>query len=342
MKKLANPKLILKVLIAIVIISIVIYTGCRKDEPPGKDGAYEIKIGGHTTQLGVCIKIAEDKGFYETQGLDDSVRLVKSSKISMAAMEAGDFDVVIGSLSAGSFNMIYKGDLVILADGSRVIPSIIIRKDLWEAGKIKELTDLKSRAIRTPREGSSSYYALSRILRGINLTIDDVQPKYLKENEALAALEAKQIDAAILNEPHATSAVERDLGVRYNLTKIEKFFPINGQQHMVIYARRKNMEEKPELLQRFLKAYVDAAVFYNEARDGQQPQRNEVVDTISKYTGEDKTIIEKTVWPYVAPDGRPNESYIKEMHDYFVQKGLVDSPVNLSRVIHLEFLPRSD
>lgn len=336
MKKFSNSELILIVLTTIVIISIAIYAGCRKDS------AYEMKIGGHTTQLGACLKIAETEGFYKAQGLNASVRLVESSKISMAATEAGDFDVVIGSLSAGSFNMIYKGDLVILADGSRVIPSLIIRKDLWGTGKIKELADLKNVAIRTPREGSSSYYALSRILRGINLTIDDVQPKYLGESEALAALEAKQIDAAILNEPHATSAVERDLGVRFNLSEIEKFFPINGQQHMVIYTLRKNMEEKPELLRKFLRAYVNAAIFYNEARAGQQPQRNDVVDTISKYTGEDRTIIEKTIWPYVAPDGRPNESYIQEMHDYFVQKGHVDSPVNLSRIIHLEFLPRND
>jgi len=329
----------LLVFISVIFLAILLIIGFLSYLDSKDRTAF--KIGGHTTQLGACLKIAEAKSFYEKHGLSASVRLVESSKISMAAMEAGDFDVVIGSLSAGSFNMVRKGDLIIIADGSRVIPSVIIRKDLWEDGKIKQLADLKGWTIRTPREGSSSYYALSKILRGINLTIEDVKPKYLKEREAVAALEANQIDAAILNEPYATSAVERGLGVRYNLTEVEKLFPPNGQQHMVIYTLHKNIEEKPELLRRFLKAYIDAAVFYNQARDGQQPQRDEAVSIIAKYTGGDKATVEKAVWPYVAPDGKPNESYIKEMHDYFVEKGLADSPVNLSKVIHLEFLPRS-
>lgn len=299
------------------------------------------KIGGHTTQLGACLKIAEAKGFYEKHGLSASVRLVESSKISMAAMEAGDFDVVIGSLSAGSFNMVRKGDLIIIADGSRVIPSVIIRKNLWEDGKIKQLADLKGWTIRTPREGSSSYYALSKILRGINLTIEDVKPKYLKEREAVAALEANQIDAAILNEPYATIAVKKGLGIRYDLEEVKKFFPPKGQQHMVIYARRKTMEKKPELLRRFLKAYVEAVVFYDHARNGKQPQRGITVGIIAEYTEVDAKTVEKTVWPYVSPDGKPDVSYIKEMHDYFVERTLVDEPVNLGDVIHLEFLPRS-
>jgi len=328
--------------VAIALIVTFLWTPPSPERPPQySQRESQIKVGGHTTQLGACLKIAEAKEFYRKNGLDATIRLVKSSKQSMAAMEAGDLDVVIGSLSAGSFNLIRKGDLVILADGSRVVPSVIIRKDLWESGQVRQLTALKGVSIRTPREGSSSYYALSKVLRGIGLNIEDIKPKYLKEKEALAALEAKQIDAAILNEPFATSAVERGLGIRYDIEEVEKFFPPKGQQHMVIYTLRKTMKEKPQLLHKFFEAYVEAAKFYDQARTGNQPQRDEAVKIISEYTSHDKVTIEKAVWPYVAPDGKPNVSYINEMHDYFVQKGLVDSPINLDNVIHLEFLPEN-
>lgn len=325
--------------IVIAVVAIFTYTCTPSDRSPKPDGRATISIGGHTTQLGASLMIAEKKGFYAKHNLNASIRLVESSRESMAAMEAGSFDVVIGSLAAGSFNVVQKGDLVILADASRVIPSVIIRKDLWDNKSIHQLSDLKGRAIMTPREGSSSYYALSKILRGVGLTIADIDPKYLEDNATLAALEAKQIDAAILNEPHATNAVEKGIGVRFDLKEVEKFFPQNGQQHMVLYTRRKILEEKRELLRSFLAAYIEAVQFYDTARNGRQPERDEAVRIIAEYTHSDRVTIDKSVWPYVSPDGRPDVSYIKEMQDYFVQQKLIDNPVNLDSVVRLELLP---
>lgn len=315
---------------------IILLSNCCSGK---QDEAVKISIGGHTTQLGACLEITKSKDFYKKHGLEATIKRVESSKESMAAMEAGDFDVVIGSLAAGSFNIIQKGDLIILADGSRVVPSVIIRKDLWENKSIKKLADLKGKSIMTPREGSSSYYALSRILQGTGFTIADIKPKYLEDNATLAALEAKQIDAAILNEPHATNAVEKGIGVRYDIKEVEKFFPQNGQQHMVIYTRQKTLEEKPNLLRKFIEAYIEGVRFYDRARNSNQPERSEVVKIIAEYTGSDAAIIEKSIWPYVSPDGKPDVMYIKEMQDYFVQHGLVDKSVNVDEVVHLELLP---
>jgi len=325
-------------LVLCLLFSILLEEGCSQSSPQ-KTPSSAISIGGHTTQLGACLKIAESKGLYTKYGLQASIKLVESSKQSMAAMEAGDLDVVIGSLAAGSFNMVKKGDLVILADGSRVVPSVVIRKDLSDGGQIRALTDLKGRSIMTPREGSSSYYALSRILRGLGLRIEDVQPKYLEDSEAVASLEAKQIDAAILNEPYATLAVEKGLGIRFDMNEVAKFFPVNGQQHMVIFTTRKNLEQKADLLRNFLKAYVEAAQWYGEARSGKQPQRTEAIQIIAAYTGSDPKTVDAAVWPYVSPDGKPDVAYIKEMHDYFLQQGLADAPVDLDKAIHLELLP---
>lgn len=321
----------------ILILAAIQIEGCKDSRKIEK--LERFRIGSHRTQLSASIEISFAKNFFKQDGLDAIIKRVESSKESMAAMEAGEFDVVIGSLAAGSFNMVRKGDLVILADGSRVVPSVIIRKDLWESKKIKHLTDLKGKTIMTPREGSTSYYALSRILQGIGLTIADIKPKYLDDNATLAALEAKQIDAAFLMEPHATNAVEKGIGVCYDLKEVEKYFPPNGQQHMVIYTKRKTSEEKPELLRKFLEAYIEGVKFYDKARSGIQPERSEAVKIIASYTGADSTIIEKSLWPYVSPDGKPDIGYIKEMQDYFAQHGLVDKPVNIDSVVHLELLP---
>ena len=330
-----------KYIIAVVIViavSLLLYFTLRRNGPPTGDNLATIKIAGHTSLFGIPVKIAESKGLFAKHGLNASVRLVESSRESMAGMEAGDFDVVMGTPAAGNFNMVRKGDLVILADAGQALPMIIVRKDLWDSKAIGKLSDLKGKTVMTPREGSSSSYALARILQGVNLTINDIKPKYLAENQALPAFEAKQIDAAVLAEPEATNVVMRGLGVRFPEDEIKKLFPPNGQEYMVIYTRRSTLAEKPDSLRKFLAAYLEAVRIYEQARSGQQPERDEVMKIMSEYTGATKEVLENAQWQYVPTDGKPNVTYLKQMQDYFVQQKLVDNPSDLDAVIHLELL----
>jgi len=329
-----RQKFMITSFLALLLVSLN-FTNCRS---PNLPQSLHIKIGGHTSQFGTPIKIAEAKGFYAKQGLTPSIRLVDSSKESMAALVGGDLDVIIATFAAGSFNAIRQGDLVVIADGGRAIPNVIIRKDLWENRSIKRLADLKGRSIMTPREGSASYYGLARILQGINLTIGDVKPKALSETAALAALEGKQIDAAILAEPEATNAVEKGLGVRYDVSEVSKFFPPNGEQFMGIFTLRKTLTEKPELLLKFLTAYLEGVQFYDRARNSNQPERSETIQIISQFSHADPAVLDKAIWVYVPLDGRPDIGLIKEMQDYFIQQKLIDSPVDLNGMIHLELL----
>lgn len=329
------------VLIAVaVVIAFFLYFFLGREKPIENPLLTEIKIAGHTSQFGAPVKIAESKGIFSKYGLNASVRLVESSKESMAAMEAGDFDVVLGTLAAGNFTTVRKGDLVILADAGRAFPIVIVRKDLWDSGIIRQLSDLKGKTIVTPREGSSSSYGLARILQGINLKLDDIKPKYLSDREALAALEAKQIDAAVLSEPDATNAILKGLGVKIPLEEIRKFFPENGQEYMVIYTRRSTLREKPELLRKFLAAYIEAVGIYDNARNGKQPEREDVAGIISQFTGVNKDIIEQTTWQYIPPDGKPDTEYISQMQEYFLQQKLIDSAVDLGSVFQLELIKK--
>ena len=329
-------KVIVGIIIALLIGWIVWILASKKDKAPTE--MTKLSIGAHTTILGAPLTIAKEKGFYSDEGLDVEIMYVKSSKHSMAAMESGNLDIVIGSTSAGSFNMLSKGSLKIIADAARVIPSIIIRKDLWDSKVIMDLQGLKGRTIRVPREGSASYYALSKVLRSVDLNIEDVRPKSLNENGAIAALEAKNLEAAILNEPYATNAVEKGIGVRYDISIISSIFPKNWQQHMLLYTTER-VTTNSVILKKFLKAYIKSVRIYEKARKGIEPERAEVVKIISQYTGMEPQIVEKSLWPYVDLSGKPNIEYLNEMQDYFFKKGLIDKRIELMRFIDLRFLP---
>jgi ABC-type nitrate/sulfonate/bicarbonate transport system substrate-binding protein len=330
-----------KYIIAVVVVfavSVLLYVYLRGPRPPIQNNSATINIAGHTSLFGVPVKIAESKGLFTKHGLKASIRLVESSRESMAGMEAGDFDVVMGTPAAGNFNMIQKGDLIILADAGQALPIVIVRKDLWDNKTIQKLADLKGKSVMTPREGSSSSYALARVLQGVNLTLNDISPKYLAENQALAALEARQIDAAVLAEPEATNVLLRGLGVKLPAGEIAKLFPPNGQEYMVLYSRRKTLTEKADVLRKFLAAYLEAVQIYEEARSGKQPQKNDVITIMNEYTGASRDVLEKASWHYLPLDGKPNIAYLKQMQEYFVQQKLLDKPTDLDKVVHLDLL----
>lgn len=335
-----RKKYIVVAVIAIAV-AVLLLLYFRKNGPTNGPGPATVKIAGHTSLFGIPIKIAEAKGLFTKHGLNASVRLVESSKESMAGMEAGDFDVVMGTPAAGNLNLVHKSDLAILADAGQALPTIVVRKDLWDSNAIGKLSDLKGKSIMTPREGSASSYALARILQGVNLTVNDIKPKFLAENQALAAFEAKQIDGAVLAEPEATNVVMRGLGVRFPAADISGLFPSNGQEYMVIYTRRITLTEKKEVLQKFLAAYLEAVTIYDQARKGKQPERNDVINIMMQYTGASKDVLENAQWQYIPTDGKPNVQYLKEMQDYFVSQKLVDSPSNIDAVVHLELLQNS-
>lgn len=295
-----------------------------------------LKIASHTTMLGIVLEIAKEQGYFDKEGVNVDLRQVESSSVSMPALANGDLDIVIGSIAAGSFSHLAKNkDLWIIADAARVTPTIVIRRDL--ANKIRNIEDLQGSVFITPREGSASYYALARILETKGLSINDIKPKYLKEEESIAAFETKQIEAGIVNEPYATYLSEKGLVVKFDSAKIEPIFPKNGQQHMILFATTKTLE-KEEAVKRFLRAYKKAAEFYNKALEGSEPERSRVIEIASKAYGNDPEIIEKSEWPTISKDVKPDISYLNQAQEYYLQNGLIDEKVNLNEKVDFRFL----
>ncbi len=297
----------------------------------------KLNVASHTTMLGIVLEIAKEQGYYEQEEVDVELKQVESSSVSMPALANGDFDIVIGSIAAGNFNHLIKNqDLRIIADGARVVPTIVVRKDL--ANKIQNIEDLKGRIFITPREGSASYYALAKILSKEGLTIKDITPKYLKEEESIAAFETKQIEAGIVNEPYATYLVDRGLVIKFDSNKIEPLFPKNGQQHMILFATTKTLEKK-EAIKKFLKAYKTAAEFYNKALEGKEPERSRVIEIASRVYGTDPKIIAESRWPMISNDITPDINNMNKAQNYFFDNKLIDQKVNLNEKVDLRFLP---
>lgn len=321
--------------LALIVSGTLIYLNLQNQNniPTEKP---KLKIASHTTMLGIVLEIGKEKGFYEQEGLDVEIKRVESSKESMAAMANGDIDIVTASIAAGTFSHLAKNpDLRIIADGARVVPTIVVRKDL--VSRINDIEDLNGTIFVTPREGSASSYALSRILAAEDLALKDIDPKYLQEKESVAAFERKDVEAGILNEPFATSVVEKGIAAKFDFSKIEQIFPEGGQQHMLIITTTK-ISQNESTVKRFLSAYKKSAQYYLKALNGREPERSEVIRIASQIYGAEPEIIQKSRWPGISSDVKPDLIYLEQVQDFFLENKLIDQKVSLVEKTDQRFL----
>jgi NitT/TauT family transport system substrate-binding protein len=250
--------------------------------------------------------------------------------------------MVLGSIAAGNFNILVEaGNVRIVADGGRVLPRMIIRRDLWGTNGIQSLRWLKGKRVRTTREGGPSHFALLKLLREAGLSQSSLKAIPIEgEEETLAALERHDLDAALMNEPEASRAIELSVGVAYEGAEAKRAFPPSGQEWMLLYANV-HMIEKPDILRRFLKAYLKAVAVYNRAsrnRNQSDPQTEAVINSISKYTKTPRDLVLKAVWPMVPDDGTPDVAAISDMQKTYSGLGLVTNPLDIGQALDLSFL----
>lgn len=290
-----------------------------------------INVGSVAVMETVVLEIAKQNNYFKEQGLNVNIIYAKSTSYLLPALATGELDVSLASIAAGTLNYLAGNkDVRIIVEAAKRKPAIVVRKDL--ADDIKVIEDLKGKRFATPRTGSASYYFLIKILKQTELSIEDIKTQTLKTKEVLFALQSKDLDAAIINEPYATLAVEKELGVFMQDSRIHAAFPEQGQEHSFLIAN-KRLFENEDLLEKFRRAYTKAAVFYNKARSGSETERARVVEIVSNYTGLNENVVEKSNWIYINDDAKPDEQQLEEIQDCWVESGLVESKVDIGYIM---------
>lgn len=311
---------------AIVISFVGLWVACQ---PANDPGPLALRVGSHTTILSAALDIAAGKGYFLQEGLRVSLDHQESSKVTMPALISGSLVIAIGSNSAGSLNHLATGKIQILADAARVVPRLLVRRKLLESGGVSLIPDLRNRSIRVPREGSASHFALHKILAAAAVPDEAVTLSFLDEQLTLAELDRGGLDAAILNEPYASEAIERGIAGEPWAPQISKLFGDHGQQHMVLFVNKAYADSHRSAIDRFLKAYRTGIRDYLRAREAPR-KYPEILEIIARYTGASTELVTKAEWPWISPDAQPDMNDLHASQDYFLRIGLVDEPVSLA------------
>ncbi|EGO64330.1 ABC transporter substrate-binding protein [Acetonema longum] len=319
-------------------ILAVLAAGCSRPAPsqpaPQIPPVKKLTVGMLKLTSSAPLFIGIEKGFFREQGLEIDVKWFEAAHPIAVATASNQVDVGGTGITASLLNMVAGGqNLSIVADKGREekgysSSALLVTTDLWNQG-VRSIDKLKGKKIGITQTGSTFHYMIGRLLESKGLTLADVELVPLgKLGTLMAALQSKQIDAVIVNEPNITKVLKDGYG-----KLVAQVGDVIEYQTSGLFFSPGLMQDKETAI-RFMKAYIKANRYYYDAalvkKDGKPaPGVNfeEVVTIIAAYTGAPVEDV-KLGLPYIDRDGRLLSEDIGRQIEWYTKNKMVEKPLD--------------
>lgn len=322
----------------------LVFAGCSKNETK-KDAPKEkaqVSLALLRLTSSAPLFIALDKGFFAEENLEVKPEWFDAAHPIAVATASSKVDVGATGITASLFNMAAGNQkLAIVADKGREekgFPSsaLLVNSDAYAAG-VTSIESLKGKRIGITQIGSTFHYMIGRLLETNGLTLADVELVPLgKLSAIMAALESKQIDACILNEPNITKA--QTSGYAKVITQVGDVIPY--QTSAIFFSP--DFVKKDDIAVRFLRAYIKACNYYYDAAiDKKSPEKlDEVIKIIAKYTNAPVEDV-KLGLPYIDRNGKLLDSDIKTQIEWYSSHNMINGKLDPAQVINTSLLEKA-
>lgn len=273
--------------------------------------------------------IAQDKGYFAQAGVEVEMATLWVASELITAFASNGVDGAAGGFGPAQMNAVNQGvlDVRLIApmhtEKPPVATPLVVRRALWDDGTVRSVASLKGRKLAINSKGSAVEYWFYAALAKGGLTPSDVDVVVLPFPDAITAMANGAIDGALIGEPDVTRA-ERD-GTVVRLT--EDF--IDDFQVTAVYFKTAFLNEHRETMQRFLAAYLRGARDLEGA--GYRDPAN--IEILAKYTRTPADILAVARTPYHDPDGRVHVEDFQKLQDFFVQQGVVKTPIDVNAIV---------
>lgn len=335
-------KKIIATLLAVCIS--VLFTGCSKTEQKKDTAKEKVQVSLAILRLtsSAPLFIALDKGFFAEENLDIKPEWFDAAHPIAVATASSKVDVGATGITASLYNMAAGNQkLAIVADKGREekgFPSsaLLANSDAYAAG-VTSIESLKGKRIGITQIGSTFHYMVGRLLESKGLAVSDVELVPLgKLSAIMAALESKQIDACILNEPNVTKA--QTAGYAKLISQVGDVIPY--QTSGIFFSP--DFVKKEDTAVRFLRAYIKACNYYYDAAIAKKsPEKlDEIVNIIAKYTKAPVADV-KAGLPYIDRDGKLLASDIKTQIEWYSSHNMINGKLDPAQVLNTSLLEKA-
>jgi NitT/TauT family transport system substrate-binding protein len=294
----------------------------------------KVKIGVLKLSSSAPIFLGVERGTFKEFGIEPELVYFQAAQPVAVAIAAGEVEVGATGLTAGLYNVVAGGEKIwVVADKGREWPgypltALVVQKD----GPVRSLRDLKGRKVGITQLGSTFHYMLGNLLEQEGLTLTDVEPAPLRTLGAMAeALQARRVDAILIPQPFAGTAVENGSG-RILFWVGDK---LPYQVAAIFYS--KTFARDRERAVAFMKGYVKAARLFFDATLAKKGGWEEVVDVTARYTGATPEVI-RVGFPYQDRDGRLDVTDIGRQLTWYHKAGMITAPLQTRDLVDGSFL----
>ncbi|MCL5959218.1 MAG: ABC transporter substrate-binding protein [Chloroflexi bacterium] len=313
-----------------------------KQEPAKPKQPVNVKVAVQGSASDGAIFIAIEKGYFQQEGLNVEPVNFSSASEMLPALSTGQVEVAGIGGNAATLNAVARdiGIRAVADKGSTPTGfgflALVVRKDLFDSGKVKDYSDLKGLkiALTPPLNGTANAIDLDKALKKGGLTSSDLTVTLLSFGDMPAALAGKSIDAAIAIEPGITSMIDKGIAVRWK--GIDEVYP--GQQIAVINFGPKIIKEMPDQAKAFMVGYVRGARDYNDAFV-KNKNKKEIATILSKRTSiKDPAVFEKIIPAGINPDGYMNVQALKDDQDWYFSNKMITQKVDIDTFVDHQFV----
>jgi NitT/TauT family transport system substrate-binding protein len=299
-----------------------------------------VKVGTSTGVTAAPLFLGLERGYFRELGLDVDPIPFNSAAEMFQPLAASQLDVASVDTGAGIFNALARGlPLRFVADSGhteagRSTTTLMARKDLYDSGALRELSDLRGKRISPIAQGSTVDAQVHRALALGGVSPDEVELTYVTFPDVPPAFANKVLDAAVLTEPLATVSVEQGVAVRWKGMD-EIFGPIHGT--FLTYAPNV-ITQRQEVGRRYMIAYLKGVRDYTDAFQSGKDQ-DAVISILTQHTNiKDPAVYKKIVVPAIDPNGQTIVPSVRDLQQWFVDNGYVPTPVNVDEYFDPSFV----
>ncbi len=259
-----DKKRLIGIIIVAAAVALASYLWFTQKQPRYTGPVEKVTIGVESSLLPSSIWVAENKGYFEEEGLDLTVKEFGSGKASLVAMLSGDggIDISAAAPTPIMFNSFGRENFYVFGTFAYAYEDIkvITNKD----SGITDVNGLIGKKIGTLMGSTGEFFTEAFLIQN-SISPNNVEMVNIAPSDLPEALNSGEIDAQVIWEPHGTTA-KNLLGDRYiRLPSADVYKTTFNFLTMKNFAN-----EKPEVLRRFLKAIDKATDFIKNNKEEAQ------------------------------------------------------------------------
>jgi len=294
--------------------------------------------------------LAQERGYFTEEGLDVKIVFFEAAPNIAVATGSGEIDFGVTALTAAFYNLAADGSLKIVAGQAQEKKgyagnAILVSRRDYAAGA-KSLADLFHKPFGLTQFGSPSHYQLGQLATANHVPMTDIEIRAFQTLPNLvSALASGQVSWAIIAPPISTQLVEKGAVV-----ELSSYSDHAGYQFGAVFAGRKTLNQRADVIRKFLRAYRKGLKDYSVLNGGPDKESSAasaeargVAAVLASYVYPDlpaQQAIGKVLGAalYVDPDGAVDLEDIARQVVWYHDQGLIKAKPDVEDIIDLGFL----